>query len=68
MAGKNELEIEISNDGEVTIHVQGVKGKKCMDLTRELEESLGVVTAREMKSSFYEQEEAARTRVSEEGK
>ena len=56
MAEKQELEIHIANDGTVTINVQGAKGKSCLDLTKEIEESLGVVVNRETKASFYEQE------------
>jgi hypothetical protein len=56
MAKKQELEIQIANDGTVTINVQGAKGGSCLDLTKDLEESLGVVLNREKKASFYEQE------------
>ena len=57
MSKKQEMEIQIAHDGTVTVNVMNVKGKSCLDLTRELEESLGVVLNRETKSSFYEQEE-----------
>jgi hypothetical protein len=57
MVGKQELDIQIAHDGSVVINVVGGKGKSCLDLTKELEESLGVVLDREKKASFYEQEE-----------
>jgi hypothetical protein len=66
MAKKQELEIEIASDGTVSINVQGVKGKACLDLTKDLEESLGVVLARETKPSFYEEEEANTVRIQKE--
>lgn len=56
MAKKDELEISISNEGEVSINVIGAKGKKCLDLTKDLEEILGIVTSRETKPQFYEQD------------
>ena len=56
MAEKQELEIQIAHDGTVIINVQGAKGKSCLDLTKEIEESLGVVINRETKPSFYEQD------------
>jgi hypothetical protein len=56
MSEKQELEIAISDTGEVTINVLGSKGKKCIDMTKELEDSLGVVTNFEKKPEFYEQE------------
>lgn len=55
MAEKQELEINISNDGTVTINVQGAKGTSCLGITKELEEALGVVVERDKKSSFYEE-------------
>lgn len=36
-----QIKIEIGLDGQVKFDVQGVKGKKCLDLTRELEKALG---------------------------
>jgi hypothetical protein len=36
-----EIEVVIGKDGEVQIQVRGVKGQKCLELTKELEEALG---------------------------
>ena len=63
MSNKQELDIQIAHDGTVTINVLGVKGKSCLDLTHDLEESLGAVMHRETKSSFYEQEDAEAVRI-----
>ena len=57
MAKKEELEISISETGEITLNVIGAKGKKCMELTKELEEALGMLKSVEMKSEYYQQEE-----------
>jgi len=56
MAVKRELEIEITADGEVKITVKGAPGGECLELTRALEEALGVVTDRQMTSEYYQQE------------
>jgi hypothetical protein len=56
MAKKQEMEISIDKNGKVQIHVQGMNGKKCMDLTKDLEDALGVVTAREKTSEYYKEE------------
>ena len=56
MAQSNELEISIDAQGEVSINVIGAKGKKCLDLTKDLEEALGFVKERETKPQFYEQD------------
>jgi hypothetical protein len=63
MSKKQELDIQIAHDGTVTINVLDGKGKSCLDLTKDLEESLGVVLNRETKSSFYEQEEPTSVRI-----
>jgi hypothetical protein len=66
MAKKQELDIKISADGRVTINVSGSKGRACLELTRDLEESLGIVVDREKKSSFFEQEEPVSIQIQEE--
>ena len=37
--------IEIETDGASTVSVRGVKGKKCKDITRQVEAALGKVTS-----------------------
>jgi hypothetical protein len=63
MAVKRELQIEITADGEVKITVKGAPGGECLDLTKALEEALGVVTDRQMTSEFYHQEVTAEETV-----
>ena len=63
MAKKQELDIHIAHDGTVTLNVLSEKGKTCLDLTQDLEESLGVVLARETKPAFYEQEERESVKI-----
>ena len=57
MSKKEELEISISNTGEVTINVIGAQGKSCIVMTKELEESLGIIKSFERKSEFFQQDE-----------
>ena len=63
MSKKQELDIQIAYDGTVTINVMDGKGKSCLDLTRDLEESLGSVLDRQAKASFYEQEETEAVKI-----
>jgi hypothetical protein len=63
MAQKQELEINIGEDGTVTVNVLGARGSSCLDLTKDLEESLGVVVDREKKPSFYEQDDPQRVKI-----
>lgn len=43
MSKKQELEISITAEGDVSINVIDEKGKKCLDLTKELEEAIGIL-------------------------
>ena len=44
-----EIEVTIDNDGHVMLHVRGVQGDSCLELTKELEKVLGGnVLSREM--------------------
>ena len=63
MADKEELEITISDSGDIDIHVIGTKGKRCLDMIKSLEDALGVVVSRETQSSFYEQDDKTRISV-----
>ncbi|WP_373500170.1 DUF2997 domain-containing protein [Desulfococcus sp.] len=43
-----EVDIFITPDGQISYEVRGVKGRKCLDVTRQLEEDLGgVILSRE---------------------
>ena len=51
-----EIEVFIEEDGRVRIEVQGVKGKKCLDLTASLEEALGgEIEERELTHEAYQE-------------
>lgn len=63
MSKKEELEISISNTGEVTINVIGAKGKSCIDMTKDLEESLGIIKSFEKKSEFYQADDTQNTSI-----
>ena len=53
MPNRQEIEISISATGEVQLKVLGAPGTSCLELTKDLEESLGVVIAREKTSEYY---------------
>ncbi len=50
---KQELEITIDDDGNVTIKVVGVAGPDCLKLTKDIEEALGIVVDRQRTNDFY---------------
>ncbi|MEW5872052.1 MAG: DUF2997 domain-containing protein [Chloroflexota bacterium] len=50
-----EIEVTIDQDGQVHIHVSGVKGEACLELTQALEAALGgEVEERQMTSEALE--------------
>ena len=51
---EEKLIILIDKEGNPSIEVKGVKGKKCLDLTKELEGILGVVKTRTPKKEIAE--------------
>jgi hypothetical protein len=53
-----EIEVTIDKDGQVQIQVRGVKGSKCLEITKELEKALGgEILTRIMTPEALEQEE-----------
>jgi len=54
----HEIDIDIRPDGTFSFGVKGVKGRKCKDLTKFLEE-LGETVASETTSEYYQVEEVA---------
>lgn len=50
-----EVKIIISKDGKIQMEVDGVKGKKCIDITDDIEKILGSVQERKLKPSYYDE-------------
>ena len=53
MANRSDMEITISEDGDVQIQVKCVDGTSCVDMTKALEDALGVVRDRQLTSEYY---------------
>ena len=58
-----ELQITVTPDGEVKIQVKGVPGPACEALTKEIEDALGVVKARERTGEFFQTTEQDTVKV-----
>ncbi|MCB9527630.1 MAG: DUF2997 domain-containing protein [Myxococcales bacterium] len=56
MAVRHEIDIQITPSGEVKLQVKGVAGAECLELTRRLEEELGLVVEREKTSEYFQAE------------
>ncbi len=57
---KEELEIEISPSGKVTMRTIGIKGSRCLDYADLLAQIVGREESRQLTSEYYEAETAAR--------
>jgi hypothetical protein len=51
---EEKIRITIAPDGKTSIEVVGVKGKRCLDLTADLEGALGIVTERTPTKEMHE--------------
>ena len=67
MADKDELEISIDKEGNVTIKVIGGDGTSCVELTKELEEALGLVDSRTLTENYYQPQQDVDGQVEQQG-
>ena len=57
---KQDIEITIGPNGEVTFRMKGVKGPKCLEETKFLEEAVGgEVLVQERTTEYYEETETS---------
>ena len=54
MAEKHELELFISEDGELKVHIKGIKGPGCVKILDNLAKELGTQKGRNLTSEYYE--------------
>ena len=49
----------IDQDGNVTEEVQGVTNDTCIDITKEIEDTLGNINTRKFKPQYYQKQNVA---------
>lgn len=54
-ATKHEITFTIDEDGSVQFEVTGVKGPRCLEITKELEKELGDVMEQRKTGEYYEE-------------
>lgn len=54
-----QIEIVIDSNGKATLHVQGIKGLSCMDITNALIRALGVSTETQLTTEAYDGDDDA---------
>jgi len=57
MAEKQEIEVFISEGGEVKFHIKGIKGRKCVDIAKDMGKELGDLKELNFTSEYYEKEQ-----------
>lgn len=57
MSEIQEIDVTVSPDGMVKLEVRGAQGKKCIELTEEVEKLLGGVVIDRIHTDEYEREE-----------
>jgi hypothetical protein len=60
---QREFDITIAANGEVELHVQGYKGRACLEAVKLFEQIVGEMKSRRETSEFYEPEEQVRYQV-----
>ncbi len=60
---EREFDITIGKNGEVELHVRGIKGRSCLDAVKMFEQMVGEMKAQEHTSEFYEPEEQVQFRI-----
>jgi len=53
----DEVIVTVDTDAGVTVAVNGVKGKRCKEITAQLEKALGKVTESKLTADYYRQEQ-----------
>ena len=60
---QQSIKFTIRQDGTVTEEVMGVVGNNCQNLTKRIEERLGVVESVEYKQEYYDQKQTTEENV-----
>ena len=60
-----QIDVKISATGEIEYKVNGVKGKKCRDLTKAIDQISGKVLSTQVTGEFCQVEETQRNVVKE---
>ena len=54
MPEQQTIKLSIRQDGAVSIDVNGVKSGNCIEITKKLEETLGILNTRQFTPEFYQ--------------
>jgi hypothetical protein len=54
MPDKHELELFISEEGELKVHIKGIKGPACLKILENIAKKIGEEKERSLTSEYYE--------------
>ena len=60
---QREFDITIGPDGQVELHIQGYKGKSCLEAVKLFEQIVGELKSQQETSEFYEPDEQVQYRI-----
>jgi len=60
---QREFNITIAPDGNVQVHIQGYKGKSCLEVMKMFEQVVGELQSRRETSEFYEPDEQVQFKI-----
>mgnify|MGYP001558559307 CR=1 FL=1 len=63
MASKQEVELFISEDGQVKVHIKGIKGPGCVNVLSGLSGKIGIEKERALTAEYYASEVNASTKA-----
>ncbi len=55
MAAKQEIELFISDDGQLKVHIKGMKGPGCLKVIESITKEVGILQEKQLSSEYYEQ-------------
>jgi hypothetical protein len=53
MPSKHEIELFISDDGELKVHIKGMKGPGCLNILDALVKEVGIEKSRQLTGEYY---------------
>lgn len=68
MASKHEVELFISEDGEVKVHIKGMRGPGCVKVLDTLASKVGTEKERHLTAEYYESQANTNTKAQVEKK
>jgi len=65
---EGEIIVEVDFEGNVEVRTQGMKGKKCLEASKFIEEALGTTTGVQKTADYYADELTEKVMVNNGGK